>query len=86
MHNPSIGALIVSEISAFIRTDGKTDMARSTRLVILIRNKYTLCGRIRLVPTYILLAKERRLLGKFYPDSFKTEKLVGVETDGHGHG
>jgi len=27
---------------------------------------------IRLVPTYILPAKDRRLLGKFQPDSFKT--------------
>jgi len=32
---------------------------------------------IRLVPTYILPAKERRLLGKFQPDSFKT---MGSET------
>jgi len=32
-------ALIISEISALIRTDGRTDMARSTRLVI--RNIYT---------------------------------------------
>jgi len=37
---------------------------------------------IRLVPTYILPAKERRLLGKFQPDSFKTERLVCVGTDG----
>jgi len=37
---------------------------------------------IRLVPTYILHAKARRLLGKFQPDSFKTERLVCVETDG----
>jgi len=36
---------------------------------------------IRLVPTYILPAKEIRLLGKFQPDSFKTERLVYVETD-----
>jgi len=47
MPNPSIVALIVSEISALIRTDGQTDMARSTRLVILIKNKYTLWGRKR---------------------------------------
>jgi len=33
---------------------------------------------IRLVPTYILPAKDIRLLGKFQPDSFKT----CVETDG----
>jgi len=51
-------ALIVSEISAFIRTDkqtdrrtvGQTDMARSTRLVILIKNIYTLWGRKRFLP------------------------------------
>jgi len=47
MPNPSIVALIVSEISAVIRTDGQTDMARSTRLVILINNIYTLWGRKR---------------------------------------
>jgi len=37
---------------------------------------------IRLVPTYILTAKEIRLLGKFKPDSLKTEKLICEETDG----
>jgi len=55
MPNPRIVAPIVSEISAFIRTDGhtdrgsdgQTDMARSTRLEILIKNIYTLWGRIR---------------------------------------
>jgi len=36
----------------------------------------------RLVPTYILPAKERRLLVKFQPDSFKTKKPVFIETDG----
>jgi len=35
---------------------------------------------IRLV--YILPAKEIRLLGKFQRNSFKTERLVCVETDG----
>jgi len=35
-----------------------------------------------MVPTFILPAKERRLLGEFQADSFKTEKLVCVETDG----
>jgi len=34
-----------------------------------------------LVPTYILPLKERRLLGKFKPDRFKTERLVCVETE-----
>jgi len=55
MPNPSIVAFIVCEISAFIRTggqtdrrsDGQTDMARSTWLVILIKNIYTLWGRKR---------------------------------------
>jgi len=37
---------------------------------------------IRLVPTYILPAKDIRLFGKFQPVSFKTERLVCVETDG----
>jgi len=37
---------------------------------------------IRVVPTYILPAKERRLLGKFQTVSFKTDRLVCVETDG----
>jgi len=45
--NPSIVAPIVSEISTFIRTDGQTDMARSTRLDILIKNIYSLWGRKR---------------------------------------
>jgi len=35
-----------------------------------------------MVPTYKLVAKEIRLLGKFQPDSFRTERLVCVETDG----
>jgi len=37
---------------------------------------------IQIDPTYILPAKDIRLLGKFQPDSFKTERLVCVETDG----
>jgi len=36
--NPNSLSLIVSEIYAFIRTDRQTDMARPTRLVILIKN------------------------------------------------
>jgi len=36
---------------------------------------------IRLVPTYILPAKDIRLLEEFQPDSFKTQRLVCVETD-----
>jgi len=47
MQNLNSLALIVSEISAFIRTDGQMDMARSIRLVILIKNIYTLWGRKR---------------------------------------
>jgi len=41
MPNLNSLAFIVSEILAFIRTNGQTDMARSTRLVILIKNIYT---------------------------------------------
>jgi len=37
---------------------------------------------IRLVPFYILPSKERRGLEKFQPDSFNTERIVCVETDG----
>jgi len=40
MPNPSNVAFILSEITEFIRTDEQTDMARSTWLVILIRNIY----------------------------------------------
>jgi len=39
-------------------------------------------GPIRPFPTHILPAKDRRLLGKFWPDSFKTERLVCGRTDG----
>jgi len=48
---PNLNSLapIVSEISAFIRTDRQTGMARSTRLVILIKNIYTLLGWKRLL-------------------------------------
>jgi len=37
---------------------------------------------IQLVPAYILPASERRRLRMFQHDSFKTERLVCVETDG----
>jgi len=37
---------------------------------------------IRLVPTHTLPAKERRFFEKFQPGSFKTERLVSVQTDG----
>jgi len=36
---------------------------------------------IRLVPTYVPSAIEIKLLGRFHNESFKNEKLVGVETD-----
>jgi len=41
---------------------------------------------IRLVPTYILPAKDIRLLGEFQPDSFKTKTSLrrNGRTDGHG--
>jgi len=55
MPNPSIVARIVSEISAFIQTTVRTDIDRSTRLVILIKNIYTLWGRKRF--RYILSDK-----------------------------
>jgi len=41
MPSPNNQARTGSEISAFIRTDRQTDMARSTQLLILIRNIYT---------------------------------------------
>jgi len=50
--NPNFLAFVVAEISAFIRTDGHTDMSRSTRLVILIKNKYTLWGWKAFYVTY----------------------------------
>jgi len=36
----------------------------------------------RLAQTYILPAKERRLLGKFQAYCFRTERLICVEPDG----
>jgi len=43
---------------------------------------------IRLVPNYIQPVTKPRLLGRFHPYSFQTERLVWVETgrrtDGHG--
>jgi len=64
MPNPSIAACIVSKISASIRTEGQADMARSTRLVILIKNIYTLWGRKRLL---LLLSYESSI--PFYSTS-----------------
>lgn len=43
---------------------------------------------IRLVPTYIQRAAIKSMCSKFHKDSFKTDRLVGGETDGqtkHGH-
>jgi len=45
-------AFIDSEISAFIRTDGQKDTARSTRLVILIKN----------IHMYIYVTKDKELI------------------------
>jgi len=42
MPNSSIPAFVAPEISAFIRTERQTDMARLTLLLILIKNIYTL--------------------------------------------
>jgi len=42
MPNSNIVAFKVSEVTEFIRIEGYTDMARSTRLVILIKNISTL--------------------------------------------
>jgi len=41
---------IVPEISTFTRADGQTNMAGSTRLLILIKEMYTLYGRERFLP------------------------------------
>jgi len=68
---PNLNSLapIVSEISAFIRTDRQTDIARSTRLVILIKNIYTLWGRKRFLlpvtyfPTKIVYPFTLRVTG-----------------------
>jgi len=51
MPNPNFVAFIVSKISEFNeRTDRQTNMASSTRLVILIKNIYTIKGRKRFLP------------------------------------
>jgi len=49
--NPNIIAFILFQISAFIRTDWQTDLAISTRLVILIKYIYTLRDRKRFLLT-----------------------------------
>jgi len=54
-------------------------LLKNTKDIIIV-NFFSGCP-IRLAPTYIQ-PKERRLLGKFQPDIFKTERLVCVETDG----
>jgi len=64
MPNPSIVALIVSEISALIRTEGQTDMARSTRLVVLIKNiLYMVRHAVTYFPTYIEYRFTLRVMG-----------------------
>jgi len=47
MLNANFLAYIFSEIPAFMRTNKETDMARTTRLVILIKNIYTFYVRKR---------------------------------------
>jgi len=39
------------------------------------------CCPSRLVASYILPEIETQLLGRFHPDSFKTERLVCVEAE-----
>jgi len=60
------------------------NMSENTEVIISLHYKNlffdTYSGPIRLVTTYIL-AKIERLLGRFHPDSFKTERLVCVDTD-----
>jgi len=79
MPNLNSLALIVSEISAFIRTDRQTDRARSTRLVILFKNIYTLWGRKRFLlpvtyfPTNLVSSK---------PINLDEESLVSYFVDG----
>jgi len=60
MPNLNILALIVSAISAFTRTDRQTDMARSTRLVILIKNIYTF---VTYFPTNLVYPFSLRVTG-----------------------
>jgi len=60
MPNPSIVALIVFEISALIQTD----MARSTRLVILVKNIYTLWGPVTYFSANLVYPFTLRVTGK----------------------
>jgi len=57
-------------------------MLKNTKDIIFLHFFSDYSYGMRLVPTYILSAKDIRLLGKFHPDSFKTERLVCLETDG----
>jgi len=68
-------AFIVSEISAFFRTDRQTDMARSTPLLILTKNKYTLWGRKR-----FLLPVAYFPTNRVYPF---TLRVTGINTKNH---
>jgi len=65
-------ALIVSEISAFIRTDGQTDMARSIRLVVQIKYIYTLWGR-----KLFLLPVTYFMTNLVYPFTLRVMEYVG---------
>jgi len=78
-------ALIVSEISAFIRTDGQKNMARSTRLVILIKNIYTLCGRKRYLlpvayfPTNLVYPLTLQVTGIKRESNIKKKRVSAAE-------
>jgi len=73
--------MLFPNIGVYILRNTKNIIKKKSFLIILMEAiRYSF--PIRLVPTYILPAKERRLLGKFQPDSFKTERLVCVKTDG----
>jgi len=73
MPNPSIVSLIVSQISAFKWTDGH--MARSTRLVILIKNIYTLWGRKRLSSSCCILYGESSIAFYSTSNGYKNDDL-----------
>jgi len=71
-----------SEISAFIRTDRQTGMARSTRLVILIKNICTLWGRKRFLlpvtyfPTNLVYPFTLRVMGINIEKRFMSKTVI----------
>jgi len=68
--SPNSLAVIVSEISAFIRTD------RSTRLVILIKNIYTLWGRKRFCLLHTFRQIQYTLLLYVHHSKFKINQVI----------